>query len=156
MLLGLTLDEEMYDRPCIVDDSRNSLKISIFTKEGSSVGRRLRITIVFRHFTQFWTQISLGSLDDWLVGTGDGETKQRSPRKHWRGQFHKSNDEGPSKGNNNQLNQQTLYVISYVGCWCNTFVDCFIHQHQTSNRLLLVQVTTGSAYWTPQVFTYEY
>ena len=142
MLSGLTLDEEMYDRPCIVDDSRNSLKISIFTKEGSSVGRRLRITIVFRHFTQFWTQISLGSLDDWLVGTGDGETKQWSPRKHWRGQFHKSNEEGPPKDNDNQ---QTLYVTSYGGCWYTKFGDCFIHQHQTYNKLMLVQVTTGSA-----------
>ena len=41
--------------------------------------------------------------------------KQRSPRKHQRGQFHKSNNEGPS--NENQLNQQTLYVTSYGGCW---------------------------------------
>ena len=31
MLLGLTFEEDMYERPCIVDDSKNSLKISIFT-----------------------------------------------------------------------------------------------------------------------------
>ena len=79
----------------------------------------------------------------WLtVGTGDGETKQRSPRKHWRGQFHKSNEEGPPKDNDNQ---QTLYVTSYGGCLYTKFGDCFIHQHQTYNKLMLVQVTTGSA-----------
>ena len=73
-----------------------------------------------------------------LVGGG----KQRSPRKHWRGQFHKSNEEGPPKDNDNQ---QTLYVTSYGGCWYNKFGDCFIHQHQTYNKLMLVQMTTGSA-----------
>ena len=26
---GLTLEEDMYERPCIVDDSKNSLRISI-------------------------------------------------------------------------------------------------------------------------------
>ena len=34
---GLTLEEEMYARPCMVDDSRNSFKISIFTKRRFSV-----------------------------------------------------------------------------------------------------------------------
>ena len=29
--IGLTFEEEIYDRPCIVDDSKNSRKISIFT-----------------------------------------------------------------------------------------------------------------------------
>ena len=33
MLFGFTLEEEMYERPCIVDDSKNSRKISIFTCE---------------------------------------------------------------------------------------------------------------------------
>ena len=31
MEIGLTLEEEIYERPCIVDDSKNSRKISIFT-----------------------------------------------------------------------------------------------------------------------------
>ena len=38
--IGLTLEEEIYERPCIVDDSKNSRKISIFTFIG---GRKCNV-----------------------------------------------------------------------------------------------------------------
>ena len=39
-LMGLTLEEEIYERPCIVDDSKNSRKISIFTDGTPFIGGR--------------------------------------------------------------------------------------------------------------------
>ena len=90
-----------------MDDSRNSLKISIFTKEWSSVAWRqckgnhskkshswlpLCVFYIF-----FQIQIYLRLLDDCLVGTG-GEPSNEVHVSIDVGEFHKNNNGGPSKG----------------------------------------------------------
>ena len=96
------------------------------------------------------TDISLRLLDDCPVGTGVWKPGNVVHEGIDVEEFQIINDDGPSKGSDNQLDQQT------GGCWQNKFVDCFIHQNQTSNKSVLVQVPTGSAYMTTQVFNYTY
>ena len=80
----------MYERPCIVDDSKNSLKISIFT----SVARRQCNKWNHKKKSHSWsllsvpyfqTPICIFEVTGWLPRRHwCKETKQRSPRKHWR------------------------------------------------------------------------
>ena len=132
----------MYERPCIVDDSKNSLKISIFpfvarrqcklnhTKK-SHLSLLLCVFPIFRH-----RYVSLRLLDDCPLGTGVRKPSNEVHKGIDVGEFYIINHKGHSKGSDNQLNQQTVFIVaSHGGCWCNKFFDCFILQHKTSTSL---------------------
>ena len=91
--------------------------MSIFPKERSSLATR---QCVWNHFKKSHSfkhrYVSLSLLDEGLVGT----MRKLSNRVHVSidvGEFHIINDEGLSKGTDNQLNQQTVLVTSYGRCW---------------------------------------
>ena len=122
MLSSLTFEEDMYERPCIVDDSKNSLKISIFTLA-------VRWQCEWNHcFSVMWIPhfrhryVSLRLLDDCPVGTGVRKPSNEVHKGIDVGEFYIINHKGHSKGSDNQLNQQTAFFVASHGCWCNKFL----------------------------------